>query len=163
MRKYSLDVIGKFVFALELNSAKEVDHPFVKSIRKIVNFDDRLTSIIMGIVPPALFDLISKHYKLMDEDSLNYLANTIRYLVKQRKENRGQFNDFLDMHLNAIEEKNVDLPEDELIGNCLVGHFDSFLFVQNLNGSFLFSTSPQLFFFAGGLDSKRMKIIFSLA
>lgn len=120
LRKYSLDVIAKFVFALELNSATDKDHPFVKTVAKLVNFDDRFLSFVMNLLPPALVNFIGRFYTFVDSEAMNYLADTTRYLIKQRKENSGQFNDFLDLLLDTMKEKNLELPEDEIIGNCMV-------------------------------------------
>lgn len=130
LRKYQVDVIAKFVFALELNSATDKEHPFVRAVAKLVNFDDRFLSFVMNLMPPALVNFIAKHYTFVDAEAMNYLADTTRALIKQRREHSGHYNDFLDLLLNAIKEKNVDVPEDEIVGNCMVG-FESKVFIQN--------------------------------
>lgn len=121
LRKCSLDVIAKFVYAFDLNSAKDVDHPFVKAVAKLVNFDDRFLSFVMNLLPPALVNFLAKHYTFVDDEATNYLADTTRYLIKQRKENSGQYNDFLSLLITAINEKNLDMSEDAIIGNCMAG------------------------------------------
>ena len=106
-----------------------------------MDFDDRFLSFVMNLMPPALVNFIAKNYDFVDTASMDYLANLTRYLIKQRKENSGQYNDFLGLLINLIEEKNLDVPEDEIIGNCMVGyriyHRESFfkrlLYNQNLS------------------------------
>ena len=43
LRNYGLDVIAKFVFAIDINSAKDNENPFVKNVLRLVNFNSKFT------------------------------------------------------------------------------------------------------------------------
>ena len=56
------------------------------------------------------------------------IASLTRGLIKQRRENEGEnYNDFLELFINILKEKNLDVKEEEIIGNSV-----SFCF-QNVN------------------------------
>ena len=116
MQGFSLDVISKFVFALELNSAKDKDHPFVKAVRKVVNFDATIFNVLLSLLPESLINYFDIQF--FDKEATEYIANTTRVLMKQRKENKENYNDFLDMLMTSIQEKQLNVSEDEIIGRA---------------------------------------------
>lgn len=122
MQGFSLDVIGKFVFALELNSAKDQNHPFVKAVRKMVNFDATLFNVLLSVLPEKIINYFDIQF--FDKEATEYIANTTRVLMKQRQENKEEYNDFLDMLMTSIREKNLDVPENEIIGKWFLESFD---------------------------------------
>jgi hypothetical protein len=110
------------VFAIELNSAKEINHPFVKCARKLFNTNSQLGSIILNIILSLLPAKVIKH--LADKQSFEWMANTTRSLIKQRKENSDEnYNDFLELLINTMKEKNIDLKEEEIIGNSFSTYY----------------------------------------
>ena len=55
---------------------------------------------------------------------MEYLADLTRSLIKQRNENKDQeYNDFLDLLLTTIREKDVNVPDDEIVGLCILFYF----------------------------------------
>lgn len=42
LKHNALDIIAKFVYAIDINSAKEKEHPFVKNVLKLVRFGNIL-------------------------------------------------------------------------------------------------------------------------
>lgn len=57
--------------------------------------------------------------QFIDGAAMEYLANVTRAIIKQRSENRESYNDFLDLLISTIKEKELNVPEDEIIGNCV--------------------------------------------
>lgn len=45
LKNYGLDIIAKFVYAIDINSAKDKEHPFVKNVLKMVTFSKNLFSL----------------------------------------------------------------------------------------------------------------------
>lgn len=73
-------------------------------------------------MPDWLFKWID--FQLVDSEAMEYLANLTRSLIKQRNENKDQnYNDFLDLLLTAIREKNMEISENEVIGICVIFFF----------------------------------------
>ena len=119
MKNYQLDVIAKFVYSLDLNSAKDLDHPFVKNVRKLIDFQDKKINIFFSLWPAKLIKLFDIQF--FDGSALEYLANVTRVLIKQRNETQNRENyDFLGLLINTIREKELNVPEEEIIGNCTV-------------------------------------------
>lgn len=117
----------KFVYALELNSGKDLDHPFVKNVRRLTNFQDRWINIVFSLLPAKMVEYFD--FQFIDVKAMEYLANVTRAIIKQRTEgeNRESYNDFIDLLINTIREKNLKVSDDEIISNCVVSHlFRSF-------------------------------------
>ena len=121
LQGFSLDVIGKFVFALELNSAKDKDHPFVVAVRKLTNFDPTILNIALSVLPESVINYFDISF--FDKEATEYIANTTRVLMKQRSEGKEEYNDFIDMLMTSIREKNLDVSESEIIGNTILFFF----------------------------------------
>ena len=118
---FSLDVIAKFVFALELNSAKDKDHPFVIAVKKMVNVDPTILNIVLSILPESVINYFDISF--FDKEATEYIANTTRALMKQRSESKEEYGDFMDMLMTSIREKNLEVPENEIIGNTILFFF----------------------------------------
>lgn len=109
----------KFVFSLDLNSAKDLNHPFVKNVRKLITFQDKLVNIFFSLLPAKMIKFFDIQF--FDRHAMEYLANVTRVLIKQRNEDENKDSyDFLSLLLNTIREKNLNVSEEEIIGNCVV-------------------------------------------
>lgn len=108
LKSYQLDVIGKFVYALELNSARDKDHPFCTNVQKLVdiNYKRIAKGYTLGVLP-------------------KFVANTARYLIKKRDADgtQGSYHDFLDLLVGTFKDKHQDVPEEEIIGVCIVSYY----------------------------------------
>lgn len=118
LRGYSLDCVAKFVYALELNSAREPDHPFVKNVRRLLSSRGTLMNLIETCAPKFLIDFFD--FQFVDVEALEYIASLTRAIIKQRTKSGGNYGDFLDLMLDSIREKKLDVKEEEIIGSCLV-------------------------------------------
>nr|WPM94888.1 cytochrome p450 4725A1 [Polyphagotarsonemus latus] len=118
---FSLDVIAKFVFAVEINSFVDKDHPFVVNVKKLTNFK-KSKMAVFAMLPTKVIDLLK--LSVLDTEAVDYIDNLCRSIIKQRKENKDKrFNDFLDEILSSIEEKNLDVPLKEIIAHCFIFFF----------------------------------------
>ena len=118
---YSLDIIGRFVFAFDLNSARDNDHPFVFNARNLTNFK-LWKMMLFNILPRGLINALD--LQILDERSVDYMGDLIMALVKQRRENKElRFNDFLDMLVHRIDENNLNVTNDEIISHCIIFFF----------------------------------------
>nr|WPM94889.1 cytochrome p450 4725A2 [Polyphagotarsonemus latus] len=118
---FSLDVIAKFVFAVEINSFVDENHPFVVNVKKLTNFKKSKMSLF-AILPTSVIDLL--RLSVLDIEAVDYLANLCKLIIKQREENKEKkFNDFLDDLLTTINEKNLNVPMNEIIAHCFIFFF----------------------------------------
>lgn len=115
---FSLDVVAKFVFAFELNSAKDMNHPFVFNARNLTNFK-MWKMAIFSILPTFVMELFN--IQIIDQVSVDYMGDLVKTLVKQRRENKDvKYNDFLDLLVNRIDENNLNVTMDEIVSHCIV-------------------------------------------
>ena len=72
-------MIGKFVYALELNSAKDQDHPFAKNVRKLVDVSYKrvIKSYVFSILPKSLLEYLE--FQSSNSDAMEYMADTTRW------------------------------------------------------------------------------------
>ena len=83
-----------------------------------------MINIFFSLLPAKVIQYFDIQF--LDAKSMEYLANVTRVLIKQRSEtmnNNAQYNDFLDLLINTIREKGLNVPEEEIIGNCVVCEF----------------------------------------
>lgn len=118
---FSLDVVAKFVFAFDLNSAADNDHPFIFNARNLTNF--KIWKMILFNILPAkvieTFDL-----QILSADSVDYMGELIRTLTKQRRQNPDiRYNDFLDLIVHRIDENNLNVTEEQIIAHCIIFFF----------------------------------------
>ena len=78
LKSYQLDVIGKFVYALELNSAKDNNHPFAINVRKLVdvNYPRLIKNIGMSLLPRFLINYFD--FQFVDTEAMEYMAEMTR-------------------------------------------------------------------------------------
>ena len=114
---YALDVIAKFVFAVEVNSFKQKQDPFVKNVFRMTQFR-QWPFFIMQLFPV----FVSKHFanKIFDEKAWEYFAElTKQILQKRRAETELQYNDFLELML----ENSNKIADAKIITQCILFFF----------------------------------------
>ena len=119
-----MDVISKFVFAIEVNSAfNDKDHPLVVAVRKLLNFSNNFLFSLLFLLPQKLFELLN--VQLLDEKSLDYISSVTKALVKQRKANSElRYNDFLDLLIHTVDEKDLkNVTQDQIAAYCILFFF----------------------------------------
>nr|WPM94890.1 cytochrome p450 4725A3 [Polyphagotarsonemus latus] len=118
---FSLDVIAKFVFAVEINSFVEENHPFVINAINLTEFKKSKIALF-AVLPAYLTNLFN--IRILDNDAVDYLENLTKNIVENRKENKEKkFNDFLDDLLTTINEKNLNVSMSEIIAHCFIFFF----------------------------------------
>ena len=78
LKFYQLDVIAKFVFALELNSFKDKDHPFARNVQRLVdiNYKRIAKAYALSVLPKFVSDFFK--IQTFDNDAMEFVANTTR-------------------------------------------------------------------------------------
>lgn len=107
--------MAKFVFAFDLNSAKDMNHPFVLNARNLTNFK-LWRMALFNIMPRWVIQPLD--LQILDSNSVDYISNLIKTLIKQRRENKTRYYDFLDLLVNRIDENNLDVTEEEIVSHC---------------------------------------------
>ena len=122
LKGYALDVIAKFVFAIELNSAKDQNHPLVVAVRKLLTFNSNWKFLLFTILPTKVLEILD--IQLLNVESLEYVGNLCEFLVKQRRENKDtKYNDFLDLLIESIDEKKLNVSQDAINAYVLLFFF----------------------------------------
>ena len=121
----------------------------------MVNFDATLFNILLSVLPEKVINYFDIQF--FDKEATEYIANTTRVLIKQRNEKKESYNDFLDMLLTSIREKQLDVPDDEIIGReslqkCRIIRIKKILKIKTVLTTFKFAGNAILFFFAGKLE-----------
>lgn len=126
---YSLDVIAKFVFAFELNSAKDQNHSFVVNARNLTNFK-RWRMAIFNLLPRYLIEKTG--FQILEDSSIDYINDLVKVLVNQRRKNKDvKYNDFLELLIDKIDANNLDVTEKEIVAFCSIFFFAvSFLTIR---------------------------------
>ena len=116
---HQLDVIGKFVYALQLNSSKEQDHPFAKNVRQLISasYGRAIRNIVASTVPKFMIEALNIQFV---DESIEKLAEITRCLMKQRQESNtvGNYHDFIDLLVGSFKDKHQEIAEDEIIGKA---------------------------------------------
>ena len=73
LKSYQLDVIAKFVYAIELNSAKEPNHPFVQSARNLVKFNFGYMTFILNFLPKQVIEYFD--FEIVDYTATEWLVS----------------------------------------------------------------------------------------
>ncbi|KAK4336810.1 hypothetical protein RND71_043689 [Anisodus tanguticus] len=77
---------------------------------------------LFAILPTSVIDLL--RLSVLDIEAVDYLANLCKSIIKQRRENKNEkFNDFLDELITSIDEKNLEVPLNEIIAHCFIFFF----------------------------------------
>lgn len=110
---YALDVIAKFVFAVQVNSFKQKDDPFVVNAFRITQM--RLLPLFVIQIFPLF---ISQHFAdtIFDDKARTYFERLIEQILKERRLNAEiKYKDFLE-----LMQENSDQVSDQEIGKLLV-------------------------------------------
>lgn len=126
---FTMDVIAKTAFALELDTHDDKNHPFVTHAKKFLTFKPLKMAVFF--LSPAF---IRKLFKLsfMDLEAGEYLCSVGQHMLNQRRksatkaENR-RYNDFLQLMTEASEDGQTGdhggkktLTDEEIVGNIVL-------------------------------------------
>lgn len=114
---YALDVIAKFVFAIEINTYKAQDSAFVSNAFKLVKVR-QLPFLLVQLLPES----ISKHFaeSILDKKASNFFTEITKQIIQDRLKNpEVKYKDFVDLLLESSD----DLNDDEKITQCVLFFF----------------------------------------
>ena len=75
-------------------------------------------TLIATVAPKFLIDYFD--FQFTNVEALEYIADMTRCLIKQRTECSSKYDDFLGLMIDSIQEKQLAVGEEEIIGSCLV-------------------------------------------
>ena len=100
---YTMDVIARCAFALNIDPYEDVDNPFVKSANSI--FHPKLSKIITVFVLPKFVLNVLKIGSMFDEKSNQFIFNLSRKLLKERRNTTKVFNDLLQLMIDTSKDE----------------------------------------------------------
>jgi len=114
--QFTMDVIARTSFGIEIDTMKNPNSPFVFHAKRL--FENGLTRLafVVFIFLPFLRPVLRKlHLSLLDETSLQFFKNVVVKAINERKQEQLQRTDFLQLMLNAHNDKEV--TDNESIGS----------------------------------------------
>ena len=113
---YSIDGISKVLFAIDVDSYKERDTLFVKSVSTLGDLNP-FNLALCTILP----DSFVKYFQIQPFKikPINNLATYFKKMINERKKSGIKYNDLSEVLQDAVDENRVKMTENEVIGNCL--------------------------------------------
>ena len=126
---YSIDIIAKVLFAIDVDSCKEQKSTFVQAALSVGNINF-ISNLLLAALPKSW----SKFFKIQQFDfkPINSLGDYFKKMIKERRKSGIKFGDLSEMMQDSIANGKVQMSEDALIGNCLLGFFAGVEPVANL-------------------------------
>ncbi|RUS72065.1 hypothetical protein EGW08_020180 [Elysia chlorotica] len=131
MSRVTMDTIASTGFGLDIDTVNQPDNDFFKHAQAFIN--PNIGLFLVSMVVPLLGKLLSSvGVKFISQKSSDFFKNVVEAALRERKEseNAGQFNDFLDLVINAEEKEEGDTDEkakvmrslshDEILGQALL-------------------------------------------
>lgn len=117
---FSIDIISKVLFAIDVDSYKEQNSPFVQASFSLGNLNF-FSNLLLAVLPSS----VSRFLKIQqfEWEPINKLGSYFKKMIKERRKSGIKFNDLSEMIMDAIDEKRVQMTEDEVIGNILLSYF----------------------------------------
>nr|WPM94899.1 cytochrome p450 4728A1 [Polyphagotarsonemus latus] len=115
-----IDLISKITFSFDVNSYREKWSYDVRNILSIIGLE-KIKTVFACIFPKAFRDF----FKItgIRRGSVNFLGDKFKALVRERELDRELKNDLADSIKDANMKKNLNLTENEMIGNCLINYY----------------------------------------
>uniref|UniRef100_A0A914V924 Uncharacterized protein n=1 Tax=Plectus sambesii TaxID=2011161 RepID=A0A914V924_9BILA len=115
---YTMDVIARTQFSIEVNSSKEGDrNELIKNARRL--FDSislKKPAFWVGILFPFANGLLQKlNMGMMDNDSMKFFSRYVDHLFQLRTKEKGKQMDFLELLINAHDDELDDASKDSRI------------------------------------------------
>lgn len=117
-KAYAVDMIAKYLFAVDIDSFKadQQNSEFAKLALRVGDVKT-LDILLINFVPKFLWKWLNLN--IFDVEPLDKLGNLFKKMVRQRDPN-VRFNDLVELFNDQIRDGKLDMSEDEIIGNCLV-------------------------------------------
>ena len=108
---FTMEVIGSCAFATNTNTLVNPDHPFLVNAKKLFNV--KILKALAAFLLPVSINKRLGITSFFDNDSLEYLIKLLRQIIKERQNNKDnyEYHDFLQLIINA--EKTDENYRDE--------------------------------------------------
>ena len=120
---YTVDIISKVLFAIDVDSYKERDTTFVKSAMSIGGANPNQTALIT-ILPKKISKILG--LTVVRLGPIDALGDYFKKTLKQRRKSGIKYNDLSELLQDACDENKVKMTENEVIGNILLALFGKF-------------------------------------
>lgn len=120
--RYMTDVIGSFVFGIEINAVENPDSEFLRISRKVSQPDLRAKAVMaLFILFPKILRqiLIKLNVSMMDKEVADFFYNVVHQNVKYREENNVRRNDFINIMMQ-LKKDDPDIDEGVITAQCFV-------------------------------------------
>ena len=117
MTKYfSIDGSSKVLFSIDVDSFKERDNPFVKSVSTLGELN--VPSLALSIILPAS---VTEFLRLspFNMAPIESLGKHFKKMAADRRRSGVKYNDLLETLVNAMDDDKAKLSLEEVAGNCL--------------------------------------------
>ena len=115
---FGMDMIAKVALAIDLDSFKEQESEFVRHCSLIGNVN--IGQFLLMILLPAWLSKLLK-LNIVDVTPSNKLGELFKRMIRERQETGLRYHDLAEEMRQQVAEKQLDLTEDEIIGNlCLL-------------------------------------------
>ena len=118
-RSYAVDMISKYVFAVDVDSFKadQQNSEFAKLALRVGDLNI-LGILLINFIPKFMWKLLNLN--IFDVEPINKLGDLFKKKIRERDPS-VRFNDLVELFREQIRDgKLKDMTEDEIIANCLV-------------------------------------------
>lgn len=135
---FSIDIVAKVLFAIDIDSNKEQTSTFVQAAFTIGDFN-LINNLLLAILPVSW----ASFFKIQPFDfkPINSLGDYFKKMIATRRASGVRYGDLSEMIQDAIDEGRVTMSEDALIGNILLSFFAGVEPVANLITQMLYFLS----------------------
>ena len=120
---YSIDIIAKVLFAIDIDSFKERETSFVQNAMQMGNFN-QFQGLLLTILPTKISKFLQLN--MFDFMKINSLGEYFKKTLKERRASGIKYNDLSELLQDFVDDNKAKLTEEEVIGNILLSFFGKF-------------------------------------
>lgn len=126
---FTVDVIGKIVFSMDVNCFQNQQNPFLRNIFKLNQFS--FISILITLAPKFVIRWLNlKPFRM---ESINYFAQLTQTLIEERNHLEIKYQDFLQLLIDSKVEGDLDsqakrLTLEEIVGQAMFFFLVSYMY-----------------------------------
>lgn len=113
---YSIDGISKVLFAIDVDSYKERDTVYVKSVSTLGELSAFNLALCTLLPKPVCEFFRLQPFKLKP---VHNLGKYFEKMINDRRKAGVKYNDLTEVLQNAVDNNKVKMTDNEVIGNCM--------------------------------------------
>ncbi|RWS29416.1 cytochrome P450-like protein 4, partial [Leptotrombidium deliense] len=147
---YTLDVIAKCCFAIDINSYKDPNNIFVQKVAELNQFRI-LPALAYFFIPDAVYKLLG--FQRRNFQKFDYFVDLINHVINEREKSKTEHSDFLQMVIEAVKndkefinETNNSYDRDMVIAQSilfLIAGYETTALLLTFC-SYVLATEPQI-------------------